>query len=267
MEIVGLLTDNLGALAFAILGMGGILSFCYAGWLYQTSFGDQQQQAKARNAFWGGCLGLLIGGFSFAIPEILSSEVIGRSGGDPIVVRASSECDQVLQNRLAHEVQANTPERMRQIVRFVQAENDGCGRDLWDPVIGEDAGGTNHNSYADYRASCFGSRTNNYEVASLYTPNPPRTAIDGFFAVGGVQVPASLSYQAASGYPGTPRGISSRDIRNNIIVYFGQLQDRNGNVKIDMSRADDKLSSSVGYPTSGEKCWLFIARENLWVGN
>ena len=82
MEVISLLTDNLGAVAFAILGMGGVISFCYAGWLYQTAFGDQQQMAKARNAFFGGCIGLLIGGFSFAIPEILSSEILGRSGGE-----------------------------------------------------------------------------------------------------------------------------------------------------------------------------------------
>ena len=269
MEIIGLLTDNLGAVAFAILGMGGVIALCYGGWLYQTSFGDQQQQMKARNAVWGGVLGVLIGGFSFAIPEILSSEILARSGGDPIVVRASSECDEVLKNRLAHEVHANTAARMQQLVRLVQADNrDGCGADLWNPVVGVDAGGSGIAAYADYRSACFGQRPNSSPaVRYLYGTSNPRVPVNGIFGVGGLEIPASLTYDLSGGWNGIPRAFSSRDSRNNVLVYFGQLLDNTGNPKAAMDTPSDVVSSTEGFPTSGEKCWLFIARENLWVGN
>ena len=261
MEVIGLLTDNLGAVAFAILGMGGVISFCYAGWLYQTAFGDQQQMAKARNAFFGGCIGLLIGGFSFAIPEILSSEIIGRSGGDEIVVRASSECDEILKNRLVQEVQANTPAKMRQIVRYVQADGgDGCSSDVWDPFIGQDHRGSLGTSYvADYRMPCFGGTGGTPLLHNVDRPE----------RVGGIAVPGGLLYDEGTnvGRINRPRPESSRDISNNIIVYFGQLQDNTGSPKEVMTTGTDKVSESIGFPTSGERCWLFIARQNLWVGN
>ena len=262
MEVIGLLTDNLGAVAFAILGMGGVISFCYAGWLYQTAFGDQQQMAKARNAFFGGCIGLLIGGFSFAIPEILSSEIIGRSGGDEIVVRPSAECDGILKNRLVHEVQANTPERMRQIVRFIQADNgERCGGGVWNPLIGADHRGSLGSVYpADYRVKCFGGS------------HPQLQSVDRPHVIGGIELPASLHYSEDStspSYRNRPRPESSRDAFNNIIVYFGQLTTSAGvpvpNMVMNSSAL--RVSSTEGYPTSGEKCWLFFARENLWVGN
>ena len=263
MEVINLLTDNLGAVAFAILGMGGVMAFCYAGWLYQTSFGDQQQQMKARNAFWGGCLGILIGGFSFAIPEILSSEILGRSGGDPIVVRASSECDEILKNRLANETIANTPERMGQIVRFIQSDNDGCGRDLWNPVIGWDAAGSATNPYADYRYRCFVN-------GNVGAPNVADVMNAGEIAVGGVRLPGTLRYDVGV-YDGVPRPFSSRDTSNNVIVYFGKLVRISGGSEITedfpMDAAQDTVSRTNGFPTSGERCWLFIARENLWIGN
>ena len=264
MEVISLLTDNLGAVAFAILGMGGVISFCYAGWLYQTAFGDQQQMAKARNAFFGGCIGLLIGGFSFAIPEILSSEIIGRSGGDPIVVRASAECDEILKNRLVHEVQANTPERMGALVRFVQADNAGCSVDVWDPVIGWDAGMSGTLPNADYRYSCFV----NANVGSPRLADLPVTARRFTGDVGGISLPGGLLYDFSSSYLGVPRAVSSRDVNNNIIVFFGQLEDSVGRPKdLPMTASADSVSDSLGFPTSNERCWLFIARENLWVGN
>ena len=263
MEVIGLLTDNLGAVAFAILGMGGVISFCYAGWLYQTSFGDQQQMAKARNAFFGGCIGLLIGGFSFAIPEILSSEIIGRSGGDPVVIRSSSECDQILKDRLATEVQANTPERMGQLVRVIQADNDGCLRDLWNPVIGWDAAGSTNNPYADYRYSCF-------VQGNVGSPNVQDVMNNSDITVAGVSVPSGLRYNVGT-HDGAPRPFSSRDTSNNVIVYFGHLvRIVSGNEVIEefpMRSSGQRVSKHNGFPTSGERCWLFIARENLWVGN
>ena len=264
MEVIGLLTDNLGGVAFAILGMGGVISFCYAGWLYQTAFGDQQQMAKARNAFFGGCIGVLIGGFSFAIPEILSSEIIGRSGGEQIVVRSSSECDEILKNRLVNEVQANTSTRMGQIVRFIQGDNDGCDRDLWDPVIGWDAGMQGTLPVADYRYSCFV----NGNVGRPRVGDLPRSGGSVIATIEGVSVPSTLRYDFNGTNRDVPRAFSSRDTSNNVIVYFGQLEDSVGNRKeLPMDNSEDKVSDSVGYPTSGDRCWMFIARENLWVGN
>lgn len=262
MEFINLLTDNLGALAFAILGLGAILGFVYAGWQYNTAFGDQQQMARARNAFFGSCVGLLIGGFAFVIPEVLSREVIEPSGGAAIAPSGSAECDNILRSRLALETNVNTPERMNQLVRFIQADNpEGCGQDLWSPVIGQDVFGSLGTTFAaDYRKNCFGGGSG--EVLQSIA-RPP--------LVEGVVVPAGLMYSeshSSSSYHNRPRPVSSRDSVNNVIVYFGQLLDRRDRPKDGvMDRADDKVSESVGYPTDGSKCWMFIARENLWLRN
>ena len=256
MEVLRLLTDNLGALAFAVLALGGVLAFCYAAWLYQTALGDQQQMMKARNCFFGGVIGILIGGFAFAIVEIISSEVLSRSGGEPIVARASSECDGVLRSRLAIEVHANTPERMRQIVRLIQAENeDGCGKDLWDPHIGEDVM-DGRRSLAQYRLQCYGSKPGSQVFVS--------GLVDGPYSIAGIRLPASLTY--TTGGHERPRPVSSRDANNNVLVYFGTPEDNRGNVKVEIAGPGDKVSETLGRPTDGASCWMFLARENVWVG-
>ena len=264
MEVLRLLTDNLGALAFAVLALGGVLAFCYAAWLYQTALGDQQQMMKARNCFFGGVIGILIGGFAFAIVEIISSEVLSRSGGEPIVARASSECDGVLRSRLAIEVHANTPERMRQIVRLIQAENeDGCGKDLWDPHIGEDRK-VRSAWFAQHRIACFGKRGSGTQMTSREVGGGPR------YAVAGVVVPGSLlfsdGYRQASDGP-VPRPVSSRDSANNVIVYFGRLVNSSDVVlPVDGNPTNGyAVSDTLGRPTDGASCWMFLARENVWL--
>lgn len=260
MEVLRLLTENLGALAFAILALGGVLAFFYAGWLYQTAMGDQQQMMKARNCFFGGVIGILVGGFAFAIVEIISSEILSRSGGEPIVARASSECDGVLRSRLAIEVHANTPERMRQIVRLIQAENeDGCGRDLWDPHIGEDVK-VGSAFLAHYRAGCFGLKSG----ATV----PVLQSLSRSYEVQGVRIPAGFLYDAGTSpdHKDRPRPVSSRDSSNNVLVYFGRPTNRGGVVQDEVKNQNDMISDNLGRPTDGASCWMFVARENLWVG-
>lgn len=261
MEFIGLLTKNAGALAFAVLALGGVLAFVYAGWQYQTAFGDQQQMARARNALFGGVIGIVIGGFAFIIPEVLSREVVEPSGGQAVVASASAECDEIFRNRLALETHVNTPERMNQLVRIIQADRSGgCGVDVWDPVIGQDLYGSIGGTFvADYRKKCFGGGSGDVLQAVA------RPAV-----VGGVMVPAGLIYSEANNSPSyhdRPRPVSSRDSSNNIIVYFGQLLDSSDRPKELMDATGDKVSDSAGYPTDGSPCWLFIARENLWLAN
>ena len=259
MEFIGLLRDNIGAVALGLLSLGAVVCFSYSGWLHQTAFGDPQQMARARSAFFGGVIGLLIGGFAFAIPEIISGEIIGPSGGDPVVVTASAECDDMLRNRLAVGVQANTGERMGQVVRFIQAQNPrDCGVDLWDPFIGHDIQMTSGVWYAHYRIGCFGSRGGTTAPLSALSYYP--------YTVGGVQVPGSFIYDPSSTLSQKPRPVSSRDGSNNVLVYFGHATDYLGNLKGgNVEIYHDRVSSHEGRPTDGAACWLFLARENLWV--
>ena len=257
MEFIGLLSEHLGALIFGILGIGAVVAFGYAGWLYQTSMGDQQQMMKARNAFFGGVIGLLIGGFSFVIPQVISSEILAPSGGEEILARSASGCDDILRNRLAVEIQANTRERMQELVGFIQVGNqDGCGPDLWDPVVAEDVVATNNNIFTYFRQGCFG-QTSSQGLGSMSGP----------YKVGGVTLPSSFVYDESPSQQNKPRPVSSRDSKNNILVYFGILRESRTNLEAIERPRNTVHVISGGKPTGGSSCWLFLARENVWVGN
>ena len=258
MEFVSLLGDNLGALAFGILALGAVIAFFYAGWMYQTAFGDQQQMAKARNAFFGGVIGLIIGGFAFVVPEVLSREVIEPSGGDTVMAQVAGECDGVLRSRLSMETHANTAERMNQLITLIQAGNpEGCGKDLWDPYVGDEFKNSVV-SYFQYRIGCFGRRTGSTYDRGVFRNAP--------FRVGGVAVPGSLTYK--EGVSGLPRNVSSRDARNNVLIYFGNAAKADGSPKVGSPKSGtEHIHVSSGRPTGGSECWMFIARENLWVTN
>lgn len=268
MDFVRLLGDNLGALFLSFLALGAVLCFVYAGWQYQTAFGDQQKMAKGRNAFFAGVIGVLIGGFAFVIPGVFSEEVIEPSGGTALLPVASSDCDSRLRDRLVSEIGRGTAEQMNYMVAVIQGKDrDGCGPEVWNPVIGDDVhtseGGVTRRN-ADYRLSCFAGRIEG--TANLVTLHSAGVRP---FGVGAVGLPGSFIYDAAGGVyaQDVPRPVSSRDRSNNLLIYFGQLLDTGNRPKTVMDSRTDKLSGTLGYPHDRSRCWLFLARDGVWLRN
>ena len=135
MEIIEATKSNIGMLLLTVIGGAGIISIAIAAWLMMMAHGDPQQMAKARNAFFGGVVGLILGGFAFAIPEILSDTVVQPSGGRGFGIEEAGSCDEVLRRELVLQANANTTARMQQVVRVIQVREEDCLSDNWDPEV------------------------------------------------------------------------------------------------------------------------------------
>lgn len=234
MEIIEAFKNNLVILISSLIGGVGVISIFFAAYTAMMAHGDPQQMAKARNAFFGGIVGLLLGGFAFAIPTILSETVLQPSGGQGFGVQEAGSCDDVLRRELRLQPNANTGARMNQVIRVIQQREEDCLSDNWDPeVAGSEAVPatlTTWVSATGVRASCFAE-----------APNP-----GGRYTVDGIEVPSRLIGPEDAASSGTdtvpvPSADSKRDVNDNILVYFSTP------------------------PTDLSKCWMYLSRDTLWV--
>ena len=227
MEVIEAAKNNIGYLLLTVIGGAGVISMALAAWTAMMAHGDPQQMAKARNAFFGGIVGLLLGGFAFAIPQILSETVLKPSGGQGFGTQEAGSCDDILRRELILQPNANTGPRMNQVIRVIQQREEDCLSDNWSPEVA----GQNHADLADgatawvsgdLRADCFA------EVPGADS-----------FTVDGLAVPSRLVEPEADRR--VPSKDSVRDVNDNILVYFSSL------------------------PTDLSKCWMYLSRDTLWV--
>ena len=239
MEVIEAAKNNIGYLLLTVIGGAGVISMALAAWTAMMAHGDPQQMAKARNAFFGGIVGLLLGGFAFAIPQILSETVLKPSGGQGFGTQEAGSCDDILRRELILQPNANTGVRMNQVIRVIQTREDDCITDNWDPEVAPmDAtiatSTTWVSSGANARQRCFDSE----EPAAVRVPNS-----EGKYTVDGIEIPSRLlvSETVSSTSVTVPTPDSKRDVNDNILVYFSQK------------------------PTDLADCWMFLSRDQLWV--
>lgn len=192
--------------------------------------------AKARNAFFGGIVGLLLGGFAFAIPQILSETVLKPSGGEGFGIQEAGPCDDILRRELILQPQVNTSACMNQVIRVIQQREEDCLSDNWIPIVGKGAALSSVTAWV----------TSNSLRESCFAEVPPGSPA-GKYTVDGIQVPSRLiGPETVSSNPVQVSSMDSkRDVNDNILIYFG-------------AAADQK-------PTDLADCWMYLARDHLWV--
>ena len=233
MEIIEAAKTNIGILLLTIIGGGGVISIAFAAWTAMMAHGDPQQMAKARNAFMGGIGGLILGGFAFAIPQILSETVLQPSGGQGFGTQEAGSCDDIFRRELILQPNANTTPRMNQVVRVIQQREDDCLEDNWDPSVVSGTAIATLNTWAGVRANCIDQA-------------PANAVPSGGYTVDGLGVPAALLIPQTNGSTTThdlPSVDSFRDVNDNLLIYF------------DAARR----------PTDLAQCWMYLSRDQLWV--
>lgn len=244
MEVIEAFKNNIGILMMAIIGGAGVISMGFAAWFFLMGQGEPQQMAKARNCLLGGIVGLILGGFAFAIPEILSETVVQPSGGQGFAIESAGSCDDIFRRELVLQPNANTGSRMNQVIRVIQTREEDCLEDDWDPrVMGEDdeavaATGTTW-AGTSHRSRCFRDA-----AGAVQVPGEDEWLVDG------VIVPGRLLVNEVASGSGTPTvrvpsRDSVRDVNDNILVYFGATDDSK--------------------PTDLAECWLYLNRDQLWL--
>ena len=175
-----------GGIAKAVALFGGTLAavfVAYSGILWMIAGGDPQKMAQARNALIGSVVGLIIVGISFLIPPTVSELVIEPAGGVAIETINAFDCDGMLRTQLVARRWADTPPRMQRIISEIQAKQDECSSDRWNPEVKDPNpwGGD----------MCF-------------------KTVDDKRVVGSLLVPPTISENVPSG----------RDSRNNVVVHW-----------------------------------------------
>ena len=237
MEIIEAAKTNIGILLLTIIGGGGVISIAFAAWTAMMAHGDPQQMAKARNAFMGGIGGLILGGFAFAIPQILSETVLQPSGGQGFGVQEAGSCDDIFRRELILQPNANTTARMNQVIRVIQTREDDCLSDNWDPATMSDGVILAAGAWATVAAGDGGPSP---RAACFAEDNASAT-----YTVDGLQVPSRLLTTENDGTNDqqVPDADSVRGVNDNILVYF---------------RADRR-------PTDLARCWMYLDSDQLWV--
>lgn len=239
MEIIEAAKQNIAYLLLTLIGGAGVVSLLLAAWTAMMAHGDPQQMAKARNALFGGIGGLILGGFAYAIPTVLSETVLQPSGGQGFGVQEAGSCDDVFRRELRLQPNVNITSRMVQLVRVIQQQEEDCLSDTWNPVPTAGADPATATTWAanSVQSICFGG------TAPAATEDAA-----GPFEVDGIRVPSTLirgEPSAASSNPLAwgPTQESRRDVNDNILVYF----------------------TAAGTPTDLSRCWMYLSRDQLWV--
>ena len=208
---------------------GGVVSgvmLAYAGFMWITSEGDPLKVSKARSAFLGSLVGLVVVGGAFVFPKAFGELVIEPVGGFTGGVSSTVDCDRILREQLVFQRGASTGGRMNVVIRHVQKRWSECHEGVWDPVV-------NDSGYS----VVLGQGVPNTAGACFNTP--PQVGMAA--RVGGFQVPRGLrenkSVELAA------RGFSGRDAENNVMVYWGQGDKR---------------------PSDEASCWMYVSRARRW---
>ena len=201
------LMDRAVLLMQVIGGSAAGIFLCYVGYLFISSGGDPQAVARARSALFGIFVGLMVLGFATVAPRVFSEVVLEPAGGARVsYLNSRQDCDGILQRQLVLQRSVNSDARVNYLIAVIQAKNELCGKDNWDPQATD-------SSRPDVNSYC--SQTPGPNVA----PN-----------VGRLQVPPGLRQRAGTDIAALHEE-TKRDGSNNIVVHF-----RAGNLPTNYSR-------------------------------
>ncbi len=200
----------MGALGAAV----SVFFVAYSGFLFISAQGDPQRMAQARTSLIGIAVGLVVIGGAFIIPNTISRFIIEPAGGVPVESRAGFDCDGLLKEQLVFQRTASDPERMQFLVSRIQSQRSDCASESWSPVVKANLGHPN---------GCLNG--------------PP-------VKVGDVPVPDGLKTGG-----GVVNSSSSRDLDNNIIVYWTR---------------PSGSTEAVSLPSDGAICWLYVSDFSAW---
>ena len=219
----------LSAITTALVVIGGAMAaifIAHAGILFLMAQGDPQQMAKARSAFFGSVVGILIMGSAFLIPRALSEAVLQPPGAPGInSLYSEYDCDGMLQRQLEIQRFANNEHKVNHIISLVQAKNRFCSADMWNPRAGKHRSG-------ESPAQCLHGRY----------PTTDRLVNLDRMVLGGLAVPASLRTETSTGKYRLKQAPVVRDGANNLMVVF-----------------EEKRS-----PNDGAICWVYFAQYDVW---
>ena len=227
-------------IAIGVSVVSGII-VAFAGFQYATASGDPQKVQLAKGSFIGAFIGLIIASLAFIGPRIVTDMVIKPVGGVAMETQVGQNCDKILRNQLIFQRGASTDDRMNVVIAQIQAQQQECASDVWDPEVVD-----------------MGAATPATGVIAVGSPNKGQCylSVGGFTAgvalsaivVGDQSLPSGLARPATT-TPVTyyPRTTSGRDSENNIIVYW----------------PDDVAKR----PSDAASCWLYYARLRAWHEN
>ena len=201
-----------GGIANMVAVAGGAVAAIFIGWAgiqWMMASGDPQKMSHARSSVIGVLVGLVLLGASFLIPDAINQRLIRPATGVSLESVVGLDCDRMLKNQLVRQRTASDWQKMGVVVRRVQASREECNAAVWAPVI------------TRIRSGGW-SRCNGVEIGQTDVPR-------------GLQEPGAST---------VVKNTTSRDAKNNIIVYFGA----NPNER----------------PSDGAWCWLYSSRLKIW---
>ena len=221
---------------------GGLsaIAVCYAGILWMTSSGDPQKTGQARLALMGAIGGLVVVGIAFIVPRIVSQAVIEPVGGVSLSQDSGLNCDGILRSQLVFQRGASTVVNMNSVRSQIQAQRQECPPDVWNPLV--DDGGYQAIAAKDGPDGIAGTADDIPASDGCFAVGDP--AVKAGAAIGASVVPRSL--REGNVDDGKVRNASGRDSENNVIVYWGNPNNR---------------------PSDGAKCWLYVSRLRTWSEN
>ena len=213
--------DVVGGIGRVVAIFGGVLSavfVAYAGIQWMTATGDPQKMSQARMSLIGAVVGLIIVGVAFLIPGVISELVIEPAGGIAVEAQQGTDCDGIFRRQLVVQRAVSRPVHMNYLIERIQGSRDECGAGFWSPFV--------HLTSVTVNDPC------------AVVPGTP--SADDPYTIGGLAVPAGLSSSSW-----VPRGRSSRDRNNDIIVHF--------------------RFTPPSLPSDGAVCWLYDGTLDIWA--
>ena len=240
-ELMSIGTNIATLIAIGVATVSAVI-VAFAGFQYATAAGDPQKVGLAKSSFVGAFIGLVIASLAFIGPRIVTDMVIKPVGGVALDTQVGLNCDSVLRNQLIFQRGASTKDRMQVVISQIQAQQQECAKDVWQPVavdMGDAAAatGTVDNGPDGEKGMCFRSGGGFSEGVALEE-----------IKVGDQSFPRGLARVTGNDDEEFyPRSTSGRDSENNIIVYW----------------ADDVSKR----PSDAASCWLYFSRLRTWDEN
>ena len=240
-ELMSIGTNIATLIAIGVATVSAVI-VAFAGFQYATAAGDPQKVGLAKSSFVGAFIGLVIASLAFIGPRIVTDMVIKPVGGVALDTQVGLNCDSVLRNQLIFQRGASTNDRMQVVISQIQAQQQECAKDVWQPVainMGDaDNTGKIEPGTAPGLGQCFKSDGGFTKAVDLDT-----------IKVGDQSLPSGLARTIDTAGVKTyyPRTTSGRDSENNIIVYWSDDVDKR--------------------PSDAASCWLYFSRLRTWDEN
>ena len=187
-----LLIENFGRFSAIVGMMLATPAFAYAGYLWVSSMGDPNRSAVARNSVISVCVGILVIGLAFLVPNVISDEIVEPAGGTGFQLDVSVNCDQIFRDQVVANSEVSNANRMAFVVQRIQSTFDDCHSAMWDPVVRTEG----HNLSDE----CFDSSAREY--------------------ISGVEIPPGLASKQAHHIGHAIVNASARDSLGNVIVHW-----------------------------------------------